>query len=352
MKAAVRHGIKDVRVENVPDSRIEKPTDAIVRVTKGAICGSDLHIYRGHFPLKEGDTLGHEFIGRVEEVGKEVKSLKKGDKVVSPFWISCGTCYFCQKGLTTSCLHGGCFGFGDLLGGNPGCQAEYVKVPLADGTLAKVPDSFSDDSNDEMVLFLGDNISTGYHGALCGGIQPGDVVVVFGDGAVGLFATYCATLFGPSRIITIGHHDDRLEVAKKYGADITINSRSEDPAEKIKEATDGRGTDVVIECVGNTDSLQSCLQITRPGGTVSITGLFWETFPMNMTDFFLRNLNLRGGVAPSRAYIPRLMPLVESGKLNPTHVISHRLPLSQAAKGYELMDERKEGAIKVVLSPQ
>lgn len=350
MKAAVNHGIKNVRVENVPDPKIKEPTDAIVRITKGAICGSDLHIYRGHFQLKEGDTLGHEFVGRVEEVGKEVKSHKKGDKVIGPFWISCGTCYFCQKGLTTSCVRGGCFGFGDILGGHGGCQAEYVKVPLADGTLAKAPESLSSDSEDEKTLFLGDNVSTGYHGALSGGIKPGDVVVVCGDGAVGLFATYSATLFGPSMLITVGHHDYRLQVARKYGADITINSSKEDPSEKIKELTEGRGADVVVECVGNTDSLQSCLQIARPGGTVSFTGLFWEPFPMNMTDFFLRNLSLRGGLAPSRTYIPRLMPLVESGKLDPTLVISHRLPLEQTPKGYELMDQKKDGAIKVVLN--
>jgi threonine dehydrogenase-like Zn-dependent dehydrogenase len=351
MKAAVNHGVKDVRVEEVPDPIIEKPTDAIVRVSTGAVCGSDLHIYRGHFPLKDGDTLGHEFMGYVEEVGRDVKTFKHGDKVVSPFWVSCGNCYFCHKGLTTSCLNGGCFGFGDLLGGNPGCQAEYVRVPLADGTLVKVPENLSDDSNDERVLFLGDNISTGYHGALSAGIKPGDSVVVFGDGAVGLFATFSATIFDPSYVVTIGHHNNRLEVAKKYGADITINSLNEDPMEKIMELSDGRGADVVIEGVGNTDSLGACLQIIRPGGTVSFVGLFWESFPINMTDFFLRNLTLRGGVAPARTYMPILMPLIEGGKLDPTLVITHRMSLDQVSKGYELMDQREEGAIKVIFSP-
>ncbi|MDA2920133.1 alcohol dehydrogenase [Desulfobacterota bacterium AH_259_B03_O07] len=351
MKAAVTYGTKDVRVEDVADPKIENPTDAIVKVTAGGICGSDLHIYWGHFQLKEGEGVGHEFVGRMEEVGKDVKSLKKGDKVIAPFWVSCGNCYFCKKGLTTSCLYGGCFGFGHLLGGLPGCQAEYVRVPFADGTLVKVPDSLADDSNDEKTLFLGDNICTGYHGALCGGIQPGEVVVVIGDGAVGLFATYSATLFGPSKVITVGHHDYRLDIAKKYGSDITVNSLNDDPSEKIKEVTDGRGADVVIECVGNSDSLLACLQYSRPGGTVSITGLFFEPIPINMTDFFLRNLTLRGGVAPSRTYIPRLMPLVENGKLDPTLVISHRIPLSETPKGYDLMDQRKEGAIKVVLNP-
>ncbi len=351
MKAAVNHGLKDVRVEEVPDPKILAPTDAIVRITKGGICGSDLHIYRGHFQLKEGDVLGHEFVGRVEEVGSEVRSVKRGDKVIGPFWVSCGDCHFCQIGLNTSCLHGGCFGFGNLLGVEEGCQAEYVRVPLADGTLYKAPEGLSDDSHDEKLLFLGDNISTGYHGAVCGRIKPGDTVVVLGDGAVGLFATYAATLFGPSRVITVGHHDYRLEVAKRYGADVALNSLDEDPIAKVKEFTDGLGANVVIECVGTGDALQQCFEAVRPGGTVSILGLFFEPATINMTDFFLRNLTLRGGVAPSRAYIPTLLPHIESGKLDPTLVISHTLPLEETPKGYELMDGRTANAIKVVLSP-
>lgn len=350
MRAAINHGFKNVMVDNVPDPRIEKPTDAICRVTKCSICGSDLHIYHGRFPLKEGDPLGHEFVGYVEEVGSDVKSFKKGDKVLSPFWISCGQCYFCKKGLTTSCLYGGCFGFGDILGGNPGCQAEYVRVPLADGTLVKVPESLADDSNDERVLFVGDNIATGYHGAVRGEIKPGDVVAVIGEGAVGLFATYCATLFNHSKVFTIGHHDDRLKIAKKYGAHVTINSLKEDPIETIKSETDGRGADVIIECVGTTESLQLSLQLVRAGGTVSFVGLFYEPFSMNMTDFFLRNLSLQGGVAPSRVYAQKLLSIVETKKLDPTHVV-YSLPLDQAPKGYELMDHRAEGAIKVVLKP-
>ena len=349
MKDTVYHGLKDVRVEEVPDPVIENPTDVIVKVTKGAICGSDLHIYRGHFPLNEGDTVGHEFVGRIEEVGSEVTKLKKGDKVIGPFWVSCGDCYYCQKGLYTSCMHGGCFGFGDLLGGQPGCQAEYIKVAHAEGTLVKPPESLSDDSQDEKTLFLGDNICTGYHGAQNGNIEPGDVVVIYGDGAVGLFATYAATLFDPAHVITIGHHDYRLDIAKKYGATTVINSKNEDPNDTVKNLSDGHGANVVIECVGNTDSLQSSLDMSRPGGTISITGLFWEPFPLNMTDFFLRNLNLKGGVTPSRKYIPKLMSHVEEGKLDPTHVISHRLPLDECPRGYELMDQRIDNAIKVVL---
>ncbi len=351
MKATLTYGVNDVRVENIPDPKIIEPTDVIVKVTAGGICGSDLHIYRGHFQLDEGKGVGHEFVGRIEEVGNDVKSLKKGDKVVGPFWVSCGNCYFCQKGLTTSCLNGGCFGFGGLLGDEPGCQAEYIRVSHAEGTLVKVPDSLSDDSNDGKTLFLGDNISTGYHGAVCGGIKPKDTVVVLGDGAVGLFATYGATLFEPSRVITIGHHDYRLKIAEQYGADITINSKNQDIEEEIKDLTNGIGADVVIECVGTSECLQQCLQIVRPGGNVSFVGLFYEPFPLNITDFFLRNLTLHGGVAPARTYIPQLMPFVEQGKLDPTLVISHRISLDEVPKGYELMNNRTEGAIKIVFKP-
>jgi len=351
MKATLTYGVNDVRVENIADPKIIEPTDAIVKITAGGICGSDLHIYRGHFQLDEGIGVGHEFVGRIEEVGNEVKSLKKGDKVIGSFWVSCGKCYFCQKGLTTSCLNGGCFGFGGLLGNEPGCQAEYVKVSHAEGTLVKVPDSLSDDSNDEKTLFLGDNIATGYHGAVCGGIKPDDTVVVFGDGAVGLFATYGATLFEPSRVITIGHHDYRLSIAKQYGADITINSNNQDTEEVIKNLTNGIGADVVIECVGTSECLQEGIELVRPGGTVSFVGLFFEPFPLNITDFFLRNLTLRGGVAPTRTYIPKLMPLVEQGKLDPTLVISHRISLDEVPRGYELMHNRADGAMKIVFKP-
>ena len=255
------------------------------------------------------------------------------------------------KGSSHFLYEGRVFWIWDLLGGHPGCQAEYIKVSHADGTLVKPHESLSDDSQDEKTLFLGDNICTGYHGAQNGNIQPGDVVVIYGDGPVCLFATYAATLFDPAHVITIGHHDYRLDIAKRYGATAVINSKNEDPSEVVKNLSDGHGANVVIECVGNTDSLQSSLDMSRPGGTVSITGLFWEPFPLNMTDFFLRNLNLKGGVAPSKAYIPKLMALVEEGKLDPTHVISHRLPLDECPRGYELMDQRIDNAIKVVIEP-
>lgn len=351
MRAALNYGREDVRIANVADPEIKEPGDVIVKVTAGAICGSDLHIYRGHFELEQGEGVGHEFVGTIEDTGNGIRSFKKGDKVIGPFWVSCGSCHFCRIGLTTSCLNGGCFGFGNLLGGFPGCQAEYIRVPHAEGTLVKAPPSLSDNSSDEKTLFLGDNISTGYHGAVMGDIGKGDTVVILGDGAVGMFATYAATLFDPKEVITVGHHNYRLEIAKKYGASKTINSKNTGFVDQLKDITDGKGVDVIIECVGTTASLQQCLEVVRPGGTVSFVGLFWEPFPLNITDFFLRNLNLQGGVAPSRTYIPELLPLVEEGKLDPTFVITHRVSLEDIPRGYEIMDKRTDGAIKVVFTP-
>lgn len=350
MKAAISRA-GGVSIENVPDPVINDPGDAIVKITRGAICASDLHIYRGHFQLKDGDGLGHEFVGVVEEVGSGVRNFQRGQRVIGPFWVSCGECEFCLKGLTTSCVRGGCFGFGDILGGYPGCQAEYVCVPLADGTLYPIPDSLEGVDGEELTLFLGDNVSTGYHGAVRGEIKPGNVVVVIGDGAVGQFATYAATLFGPARVITVGHHDYRLDIATRYGADTVINSKGTGAVEAVMAATGGRGADVVVECVGTSDSITEAIAMVRPGGTVSAIGLFWEPYQLNITDMFLRNFTLRAGVAPSRTYINELLPLVENGRLDPRHVISHRIPLAEVPQGYEMMDKKLDNALKIVIVP-
>jgi alcohol dehydrogenase len=348
MKAATYHGVRDIRVETVPDPKIQDPNDVIIRVTKSAICGSDLHFYRGRVPMDEGFIVGHEFMGVIEEVGKGVKHFKKGDKVVAPFWVSCGTCVNCRNNVPTSCTGGGgCFGFGKAFGDFPGGQAEYVRVPLADGTLEKVPDSIPDDK----ILFLGDVFSTGYFSAEWANIRPGYTVAVFGDGPIGLFATASARLFGPSLIITVGRHDFRLEVAKRMGSDIGINSRKENPIEKIMEITQGRGVDAVLECIGSNEALLDAFRIVRPGGTISFAGLFIEPVPIPMLDFYLKDLTLRGGVCPAKNYILRLLPLVEHGKIDPTAVITHDLPLSDTPKGYHLMDSKEGNAIKVVLTP-
>ncbi|GIW46393.1 MAG: glutathione-dependent formaldehyde dehydrogenase [Deltaproteobacteria bacterium] len=348
MKAVTYHGIRDVRVEVVPDPEIKKPTDVIVRVTKSAICGSDLHFYRGKVPMDEGFIVGHEFIGIVEEIGSDVRLLKKGDKVVAPFWVSCGVCINCRNRVPTSCVGGGgCFGFGKAFGDIPGGQAEYVRVPFADSTLEKVPENIEDTK----ALFLGDIFSTGYFCAEWANIKPGDRVAVFGDGPIGLFATASARLFGPSLVITVGRHDFRLDVAKKLGSDLVINSRKEDPIHKILEVTDGRGVDAVLECIGSEEALSNAVKITRPAGTISFVGLFTEAVPIPMLDFYLKDLTLRGGVCPSKNYISQLLPLIENEKIDPTAIITHDLPLSETPKGYRLMDSKEENAIKVVLTP-
>jgi alcohol dehydrogenase len=348
MKAAVYHGARDIRVENVPDPKIKDSMDVILRVTKSAICGSDLHFYRGRIPMDEGFVVGHEFMGVVEEVGKGVKLFKKGDRVVAPFWDSCGVCYFCKRNLPTSCVGGGgCFGFGKGFGNLWGGQAEYVRVPFADGTLERIPEGVSD----EQAIFLGDIFSTGYSCAEYADIKPGDTVAVLGDGPLGLFATGSAKLFGPALIITVGHHNDRLKIAKKMGCDVPINSSKEDLNERIKELTDGRGVDAVLECVGGGETLTTAIQIVKPGGKIGFIGFYSEPVKVSMLDFYLKDLTLKGGVCPAKNYISRLMPLIENGKIDPTLVISHRLHLSQTGNGYELMDRRKNGAIKVVLNP-
>jgi alcohol dehydrogenase len=348
MKATTYHGPRDIRVETVPDPKIQDPNDVLLRVTKSAICGTDLHFYRGRVPMEEGFVVGHEFMGFVEDIGKGVKYFKKGDKVVAPFSASCGVCTNCRNHVPSSCTGGGgLFGSGKAFGDIAGGQAEYVRVPLADTTLEKVPEYIPD----EKILFLGDILSTGYFCAEWANIKAGDIVAVFGDGPLGLLATLSAKLFGPSQIITIGRHDFRLNVAEKMGADVVINSHKENPTEKISEITKGKGVDAALECIGSESALLDSLKITRPAGTVSFIGVFIQPVAIPMLDFFLKDLTLRGGLCPAKNYISKLMPLIEKGKLDPTAVITHDLRLSDTPNGYKLMDSKDENAIKVVLTP-
>ncbi|HET7289020.1 MAG TPA: zinc-binding dehydrogenase, partial [Thermodesulfobacteriota bacterium] len=226
-------------------------------------------------------------------------------------------------------------------------QAEYVRVPFADTTLEKVPGGLAD----ERVLFLGDIFSTAYFCAEWGKIQPGNTVVVFGDGPLGLLATASAKLFGPSRIITVGHHDFRLDIAKKMGADVVINSKNDNVVERVMELTNGQGADVCLECIGSTHAVLDAIKIARPGGTISFIGFMFQELPIPMLDFYLKDLTFRGGVCPAKNYIRKLLPLIETGKIDPTAVITHDLPLSDTPRGYELMDSKIENAIKVVLTP-
>lgn len=343
MKATVYHGTRDVRLETVPNPRIEAPTDALVRVTRAAICGSDLWFYRGVTQWTPGDRTGHEFVGVVEETGSEVRSLSPGETVIAPFVSSDGTCEFCVAGLQTSCVH--MTNFGDFQNGG---QAEFVRVPLADGTLVKMPDAVAADRNKhDAAAALTDVMATGHHGVVTARTERGGTVAIVGDGAVGLCAVLSAAkLAGAARIIAIGHNKHRLKIAQAFGATDIFNSHDTGVAAAILELTRG-GSASVVEAVGNQESLDLAVEIGRPGGTVSFVGVPHNVKTPAMREIFLKNLSLRGALAPARAYLPALVAALESGTIDPLPVFDMKIPLDRVAGGYAAMDERR--AIKVLL---
>lgn len=345
MKATVYHGARDVRLETVPDPSLLEPTDAIVRVTRAAICGSDLWFYRGITAPPEGSRTGHEFVGVVEAVGRDVRDIKPGDHVIAPFMFSDGTCEFCTAGLQSSCAHGSFFG-----GEHDGGQAEAVRVPWADGTLVKMADGMSDDpKNLSSALALCDVMGTGHHGVVTSRAQQGGTVVIIGDGAVGLCAVQSAAhVIEAETIVVIGHNNERLTLAREFGATHAFNSHDPAVAGEVLELTRG-GSRSVVEAVGNQESMELGLQLARPGGTMSFVGV-----PANVTAFplrplFLKNVSLHGALAPTRAYVETLMDYVLDGAIDPSRVFDLSLPLDRVTEGYAAMDERR--AIKVILSP-
>jgi threonine dehydrogenase-like Zn-dependent dehydrogenase len=388
MKALRWYGKNDVRVENVPEPTIEHPRDAIVRITTTAICGSDLHLYDGYIPtMKEGDILGHEFMGEVVALGREVTNLKLGDRVVVPFTISCGGCFFCQKQLFSLCDNSnpnaeipekaygaspaGLFGYSHMLGGYPGGQAEYARVPFADIGPITIPDGIPD----EQVLFLSDIFPTGYMAAENCNIQPGDTVAIWGVGPVGQFAIRSAYLLGAERVIAIDQVPERLQMARDAGAE-TIDFSKEDVPDRLKELTGGRGPDSCIDAVGleahgmaldavldrvkaatflATDrphALREAIQTCRKGGTVSIPGVYGGVLDkLNFGAAFNKGLTLKMGQTHVQRYLRPLLDLVQQGKIDPSFVITHRLPLADAAEGYKTFKAREDGCIKVVLKP-
>jgi threonine dehydrogenase-like Zn-dependent dehydrogenase len=351
MKATVFHGPRDVRVETVPDPVIKSPTDAIVRITRAAICGSDLHSYHGNQQVIPGFVLGHEGVGIVEDTGKSVSRLKKGQRVVVAGAVACGDCFFCRRGQVAQCSVSGAavFGYGRNFAGTfgeiGGEQAEAVTVPLADYTCFPLPDSIPDDA----AVFLADILPTGYFGALNGDIKPGDTVAIFGCGPVGLCTIIAAQLFGPAEVIAVDSFPYRLELARKLGA----TAVSIDQAQKtIFDRTDGRGADVSIEAVGHISALEAAFQAVRGGGTLSMVGVISDpsiSFPMMAA--FMKDLTFRTGLANIRSNIPHLAKLMERGKIDPRPIVSHTLPLDQTPYGYKIFDSRTEGALKVLIKP-
>ena len=336
MKATVYHGPGDVRVEQVPDAALRDRTDALVRVTHACVCGSDLWPYRGQGAWKPGARTGHEFMGVVEDVGADVRTVRKGDRVIAPFVFSDGSCEFCGEGLQTSCVRGGFWG-----GTNDGGQGEAVRVPLADGTLVAVPRDvdLSDRQLAAALATLTDVMGTGHHAARLAGVRPGSTAVVVGDGAVGLCAVLAARRLGAERIIVLGHHEKRLEIARRFGATDVVTERGPAAVERVKALT-GFGAASVLECVGTQQALDTAIGVARPGGSIGYVGAP-HVERVDLGALFRRNVALRGGVAPVRAYLPELLKDVLAGRLDPSPVLDFDVPLDGVPEGYAAMDERR-----------
>jgi threonine dehydrogenase-like Zn-dependent dehydrogenase len=388
MKATCWMGKRDVRVQNVPDPKILNAHDAIVRITSTAICGSDLHLYNGYVPsMESGDVVGHEFMGEVVETGSAVKNVRKGDRVVVPFPIACGRCAMCQMQLFSCCENSnpnawmaekmwghspaGIFGYSHLLGGFAGGQAEYARVPFADVGPIKVPDGLTD----EQVLFLSDILPTGYMGAEMCDIKPGQVIAVWGAGPVGQFAIASARMLGAERVIAIDRFPYRLQMAKdRAGATEVLNYEEVDILEALAELTGGRGPDACIDAVGleahghgpafvydrakqatmlepdRPLALREAILACRNGGTVSVIGVyggFIDKFPMGA--IVNRSLTLKSGQCHVQRYMKPLLERIQRGDIDPTFIITHRLPLSEAPRGYRMFVDKKENCEKVVL---
>ena len=346
MRAAVYNEPGDIGVEQRPRPEIEAPTDAIVRVTHTAVCGSDLWFYRGDSDRDPGSPVGHEPMGIVEDVGDDVTSVEPGDRVLAPFAISCGACEFCRKGLHTSCENRDSWG-----GDNGGGQGEYVRSTHADGTLVRVPDRFADDEATlRSLLPLTDVMGTGHHAAVSAGVEAGSTVAVIGDGAVGLCGVLAARRLGAERIVAVGHHEDRLELAESFGATETVSERGEAAVERIRELTYG-GPNHVMECVGAASAMNAAIDAVRPGGTIGYVGVPYgvEEEGLDVFGMFGDNVTLAGGVAPVRAYAEELMADVLQGTLDPAPIFTETVSLEEIDEGYRMMDERE--AIKVLVKP-
>jgi threonine dehydrogenase-like Zn-dependent dehydrogenase len=347
MRATLLYGACDVRVEDVPDSVIKQPTDALVRVTASCICGSDLWPYGSLSPADGPARMGHEFIGLVEDAGSEVNTVKKGDLVVAPFAISDGTCKFCREGLHTSCVHPEAgFWDGEQLEGG---QAEAVRVPLADGTLVKLPVA-PDSALIPSLLTLSDVLGTGYHAAVAGGVNARTRVTVIGDGAVGLLAVLSAKRLGAEQIILMGRHKARTDLGRAFGATDVVSGRGEEGIAAVRDLTGGHGTHVVIEAVGHMSAYEQALGVVRPGGVISRVGVpQYEDAPIGFGSLFGPNVRLAGGPAPVRAYIEELMPDILDGTIEPGKVFDATTDLDGVPAGYQDMADRT--SLKVLVTP-
>jgi threonine dehydrogenase-like Zn-dependent dehydrogenase len=334
----------DVRIEDVPDPSLQEPTDAILRVTRACVCGSDLWPYASLERREAGRPMGHEAIGVVEDVGVEVRNIKQGDLVVMPFAFSDGTCAFCHEGLHTACVHGGFFD--DY--GTSAAQAEAVRVPYADGTLYPLPVG-EDDALMPSLLTLSDVMGTGHHAAVVAKVGPGKRAAVVGDGAVGLCGVIAARRLGAEQIISLGRHPDRIALAREFGATDVVTERGDEAVERVRELTGGEGVHSVLECVGHGASMETAIGIARPGGAVGRVGVPQHTAIPGSEPAFFGNITIGGGPAPARAYLDELLPDVLEGRIEPGKVFDRDVGLDGVPDGYRAMAERE--SIKVMIEP-
>lgn len=377
MRAVTYQGKYEIAVKKVDAPKIQDREDVIIRVTSTAICGSDLHLYQGNFPLPIGYIIGHEPMGIVEEVGPDVTKVKKGDRVVIPFTVACGTCHYCQHDLESQCDNsnphydsGGLFGYSEKFGNYPGGQAEYLRVPFGNYTPFVLPENC--ELEDESLLFLSDVLPTAYWSVENAGVKKGDTVIVLGCGPIGLMTQQFAWAKGAERVIAVDYIGNRLDHSKKMNKTETFNfTEYDDMGETLKELTKG-GADVVIDCVGmdgkkspvewveqklklqggTLGPIQIATKAVRKGGTLQITGVYgglYNMFPLG--PFFSRNISIKMGQAPARHYMPALYEQIVKGDIDPTKIITHSMPLEEASRGYELFNNKEDNCIKVVLKP-
>jgi threonine dehydrogenase-like Zn-dependent dehydrogenase len=344
MRATIMPKAHEVTIETVPDAAIQEPTDALIRVTRACICGSDLWPYNGG-PNVEGQRMGHEAIGVVEDVGGEVQTIKRGQVVIMPFVDSDGTCLFCEEGLPSACVHRGFFGNGT---GLDGAQAEALRIPQADGTLYAI-DVGKDDALMPSLLTLSDVMGTGHHAAVTARVRPGGTVAVVGDGAVGICGVIAAKRLGAEQIIIMGRHQDRIALAKEFGATDVVSERGEDGIARVRELTRGFGVQSVLECVGTEQAMDTSMGIVRAGGAIGRVGVPQYEAIKGAQQMFYRNVIVAGGPAPTRAYIDELLPEVLDGRIDPGRVFDRTVDLDGVPDGYRAMNERE--SLKVLIRP-
>jgi alcohol dehydrogenase len=344
MRAVTFQAPGEVQLDERPDPELQAADDAVVRVEATGVCGSDLHIYHGRVQIEPGFTLGHEFVGTVAAAGDGVTEVAEGDRVLGCYSTACGNCFFCRRGDYHKCDEGKVFGHGKALGSLQGTQAERVLVPHANLTLRRVPEGMSNDA----ALFAGDVMGTGYHAVAQGPVEPGDAVAVLGLGPVGLCAVQAAKAAGAAAVLAIDSVDDRLEVARSFGAQ-AVHLTEEDPRAAVKAATGGRGVDVAVDAVGHPDALESAARMTRKAGTVSAIGVYAERIELHMGIVWIKALTLRTGHSNVIGHVDRVLSMMSAGVLDPEPLVTHHMTLDDAAEAYRIYDARE--ALKIVMEP-